>query len=295
MKLLDIIDSGDQLGECPLWNAATASLWWTDVEGRRLRRWRPGGGAPESIAVPEPLGSFAFLRAAPAGEMLLGAFETGLALFRPGSGAAPRFLARPEYPAAGRRFNDGRTDRQGRFRAGTMVEDRARAGASSAGVWRVDADGTVSRRWDGVRIGNGLACDLAGTRLYFADSLTRRIDMFDLDPATGTETNRRVFAAIDGGVPDGAVVDAEDCLWSAIWGPGEIRRFAPDGREIARFALPAAQVSCPAFGGAEYGTLFVTSARIGTNPATDPQAGSLFVVDAGVRGVAPDLAAVTPA
>src|SRR5579859_2806517 len=108
-KLLDIFETRDTLGEGPLWNPRDGRLWWTDIQEKRLRRLEPATRAVDDLPMPERVGSFAFVEGRP--EMLLAAFETGLALCEPGRGVVD-WLARPEAAGSGRRFNDGRTDRQ---------------------------------------------------------------------------------------------------------------------------------------------------------------------------------------
>lgn len=279
-KLLDIFETKDTLGEGPLWNPRDGRLWWTDIPERRLRRLDPATRAIDDLAMPERVGSFAFVDGRP--EVLLVAFGTGLAFYAPGNGAFD-WLARPEAIGSGRRFNDGRTDRQGRFWAGTMVEHTGDAGPDSARLWRLDGAGTLVPCEDGIAVSNGLAVSLDGKTLYFADSPKQKIFAYDLDPETGVLSGKRVFAEIERGYPDGAAIDAENCLWSARWGAGEVVRHAPDGRVIEVLRLPASQISCPVFGGPDHALLFVTSAAYGLN-GTEPAAGNLFLCDVGVAG-----------
>jgi sugar lactone lactonase YvrE len=284
-KLLDIFETKDTLGEGPLWNPRDGRLWWTDIPERRLRRLDPVTRAVDDVDLPERLGCFAFVEGRP--ESLLAAFETGFALYAPDSGAID-WVARPETPGSGRRFNDGRTDRQGRFWAGTMVEPRGAAPPDSARLWRLDAAGTLAACEDGIAVSNGLAVSLDGRVLYFADSPKQVIFACDLDPETGALSGKRVFAQVERGYPDGAAIDTEGCLWSARWGAGEVVRHAPDGRVIDVFRLPASQLACPVFGGPDHSVLFVTSAAYGLNGA-EPAAGNLFLCDVGVAGL-PDAA-----
>ena len=284
-KLLDIFETKDTLGEGPLWNPRDRRLWWTDIQERRLRRLDPATRVVDDLPMPERVGSFAFTDGRP--ETLLVGFETGLALYQLGSGAVS-WLARPEAPRSGRRFNDGRTDRQGRFWTGTMVEAEAAAGAASASLWRLDASGTLTACENGVSISNGLAFSPDGRTLYFADSPRQVIFAYDLDTETGALSGKRVFAEIERGYPDGAAIDAEGCLWSARWGAGEVVRHAPDGRVVEVLRLPASQLTCPAFGGPDHTLLFVTSAAEGLSGA-EAAAGNVFLCDVEVAGL-PDAA-----
>ena len=233
--------------------------------------------------MPERLCSYAFLPEM--GARILAAFETGLAYFDTDTKAL-EWIARPETPGSGRRFNDGRTDKQGRFWVGTMVENEAKAGASRGSLFRFD--GTLAEQAGGITISNSLCSSPDGRTLYFSDTPSKVIHAYDLDPDSGAISDKRVFAEVTDGYPDGAVVDEEGCLWSARWGAGEVVRHAPDGKVISRLKVPAGQATCPAFGGPDRKTLFVTSAREGLDAAglaRDPEAGNLFVYQVDVAGL----------
>jgi sugar lactone lactonase YvrE len=285
MKLVTTVPTACHLGEGPLWNQRDGKLWWTDIQERRLHRFDPASGAVETIETPERLCSYAFLPEG--GDRIVAAFETGLAYFDVATKSL-EWIARPETPGSGRRFNDGRTDRQGRFWVGSMVENVAKAGADSGVLFCLGHDGTLAEQAVGVAISNSLCTSPDGRTLYFADSPKQLIFAFDLDPEDGAISNKRIFAEVTEGYPDGAVVDEEGCLWSARWGAGEVVRHAPDGAVMSRLKVPASQPSCPAFGGPDRKTLFVTSAREGLEGdalAADPQAGHLFVFESDVAGL----------
>ena len=284
-----IIASGDVLGEGPVWDARRGRLIWTDIQSRLLRSLDPAGSAPsgsaiETIRAPERIGAFALTSDA---DVVMAAFESGFGRFDLRRGTVA-WLDRPEAGPTGRRFNDGRVDRRGRFWAGTMVEDASLALKHSASLWRLGADGSASTHRTGISISNGLCFSPDGRTLYFADSPKLTILAFDLDPDTGAISGERLFAEVAHSGPDGATVDAEGCVWSACWGAGQIVRYAPDGRVIEILTVPTPQPTCPAFGGTDLKTLFVTSARDGLSPAelaADPHAGDLFVFERDVPGL----------
>ncbi len=278
-----VIASADHHGEGPLWNVDDGRLWWTDIHGLRLRRHDPRSGALDAIAMPERLCAFAFIEGER--EHILAAFASGIGMFDLRDGAI-EWIVRPEIDS-GRRFNDGRVDRDGRFWIGSMVED-ARTAPASAALWCLDGN-EFSLRQGGVRISNGLCSSLDGRTLYFADSPTRRIDAYALDPATGAITHRRAFAHIEEGEPDGATIDAEDCLWIALWGAGQVVRYSPEGAVLQRLRVPVSQPSCVSFGGEDLRTLYVTTSRLGLSEqqfADEPLAGHVFAFQPGVAGVA---------
>ncbi len=138
-----------------------------------------------------------------------------------------------------------------------------------------------------------LGCAPDGRTMYFADSPTRTIRAFDLDPETGAIDNPRVFAQVPDkpgrGTLDGSIVDAEGYLWNAEFRGSRIVRYAPDGSVDRMIAMPVSRPTCPMFGGPDLRTLFVTSAKIMLSEeelAAEPFAGALVALDAGVAGLA---------
>jgi L-arabinonolactonase len=126
--------------------------------------------------------------------------------------------------------------------------------------------------------------------MYFADSLTREIRCCDYNPCSGEIGESRVFVAADAapGEPDGSTVDAEGYLWTTRWGAGQVMRFAPDGSLDRVLRLDAPQPSCPAFGGADLSTLYVTTAHLGMTQddrAAASLSGALFHQTMDVRGL----------
>ena len=80
MQLRERIEVANELGECVLWDGATGSLWWTDIEGRRLYRLDWSSRSLKVVATPHRLAAFAF---ADTGPKLVAAFDGALARFDP--------------------------------------------------------------------------------------------------------------------------------------------------------------------------------------------------------------------
>jgi sugar lactone lactonase YvrE len=279
---VDSIRVGNTLGEGVLWDGETQTLWWTDIHERKLFRHDYRARRMETIATQERLCSFGFVRDS---GKLIAAFESGLALYDPASGAV-EWLARPES-RTGIRFNDGRVDRQGRFWAGTMME--ADVSQGSANLYSFAGDGTLQTKETGITISNGICWSPDSTRFYFSDSPLRTIFVYDFDLPSGVISNKRVFARTpEGAYPDGANVDEEGFLWSAHWGAGQVVRYAPDGTVDRTIDVPASQPTCIAFGGPGLDLLFVTSARDGLKADAllrHPSAGDVFIYRVGIRGL----------
>ena len=280
---VDILRVGNMLGEGISWRARDQTLWWTDIPSSRLYRYTLSGGSLQTFVTPERVGSFGFVAAS---ERLITAFASGIALYDPQTRDV-FWRARPEEVAAGVRFNDGRVDRQGRFWAGTMVEDGKPPARGC--LYSLGCTGEARSHIQGVKISNGLCFSPDGTRLYFTDSPTRLISVYELVEPEGILVGRRPFAQIpEGASPDGATVDVDGCVWSAHWGSGSVVRYTPDGRVDRVIELPTRQPSCVCFAGPDLDILCVTTAREDLHEdilRAEPHAGDVFLYRVGTQGL----------
>lgn len=277
-----VLDARARLGEGPVWCSLERALYWVDIHAPAVHRLEPATGATATWAVPEEVGSLALRR--PGG--LLVALRSGLAFLDPATGAVTPAAA-PEPDRPDNRLNDGKCDRRGRFWVGSM---RAGPRQPTGALYRVDPDLRCHRVLDGITVPNSLAFSPDDRTLYFADTPTRTIFAFDLDVATGTVANRRVFATVAEGLgfPDGSTVDAEGFLWNAHWDGWRLTRYAPDGRVDRVVELPVQRPTSCAFGGPGLDVLYVTSSRqrlTEDDLRRGPLAGGLFALDPGVRGL----------
>jgi sugar lactone lactonase YvrE len=189
-----------------------------------------------------------------AGDVVLAALADALAAVDLADGSVRR-LAEIPHGRPGMRSNDGACDAAGRFWIGTMALDESPAAGA---LYRFDPDGTLHTVVDGITLSNGLGWDVADRLMYYVDSPTQRIDVFDFDVASGTLHNRRPFAAIPDadGIPDGLAIDDQGGIWVALHGGGEVRRFEPDGGVSGSVEVPVPKVTACCF--AE-NRLFVTA------------------------------------
>ncbi|HZB21536.1 MAG TPA: SMP-30/gluconolactonase/LRE family protein [Blastococcus sp.] len=188
----------------------------------------------------------------------------------------------PVWTDEGIRMNEGGCDPDGRFWCGSMAYDQSPGAAS---MYRLDPGGTVRRVFGDVTISNGLEWSPDGSLAYYDDTATHRVDVFDYDRDAGL-TGRRPFVVLgDDGNPDGLTVDAEGGVWVALFGGGAVHRYDAAGRLDVVVEVPTPQVTACTLGGPQLDQLFITTSREGMGPDDDPLAGSLFRVDAGVRGL----------
>lgn len=271
------------LGEGATWCSRSGRFYWTDIEGARLYRFDPSTGERTSWPMPERLATFALC--ADPHRLLLG-LATHLAFFDLTTGEMRRIV--DVEPGLETRLNDGRCDRQGRFVFGTKYEgtDAHPVG----GFYRLNRDLSLERLPLPVpAISNSIGFSPDGATMYFCDTPTREILACDYG-ADGSIANVRVFAQLTDadGAPDGSTVDAEGGLWNAQWGGSRVVRYGPDGLETERVSVPASQPSCVALGGPHLGTLYVTTARVESDPtalAAEAGAGGIFCATTGRRGL----------
>jgi len=275
-----VLDAGSELGEGTFWDTRASVLWWVDIWGKSIHRFDPATGRDDQFPTPEYIGCMA----PRARGGLVVAMESGFHFFDPATGVFTP-IADPEADRPETRFNDGKTDRQGRFWSGTVFESPGRATEFTGGLYRLDPDLTCHRMVDGIGSSNGLAFSPDSRTLYFGDSQQAKVWAWDFDAATGAIENRRVFidTSDTGGLADGATVDAEGCYWTTLPESGKLARYDPSGTLMRTIMMPTAIPTCCEFGGPNLDILYVTSAKL--RKLTDRYAGALFAVDVGVRGL----------
>ncbi|MFF1832748.1 SMP-30/gluconolactonase/LRE family protein [Streptomyces sp. NPDC058231] len=259
-----------ELGEGPTWDLASGRLIWVDILSARVHTYDPANGRRTVMATEQHVGA-----AKPrAGGGLVVNLRDGVGLYdRDG---AFRWLVHDPEP--GRRGNDAAVAPDGALWVGTMRYDAAEGGGS---LTRVAPDGTATPVLPEVAISNGTGWSPDGTRLYYIDTPTQRVDVFDFDGEHAV--NRRTFAVIENGSgsPDGLTVDAEGGVWVALWDGAALRRYTADGALDRTVRLPVRRPTACAFGGPDLRDLYISTARTGIG-SPHPLSGSLLVLpDAG--------------
>lgn len=272
-------DQRDLLGEGPLWSSRDNALYWVDILAPALHRLSLTDGSSSSWRMPELVG-WVIERANHPG--FIAGFQSGFAeLTLDPLRIQP--IADPEPHLPDNRLNDAKADLSGRIWAGSMSVN---ADVPSGGLYRLDANRSVTAMDSGYVIANGPAFSPAHDYIYHTDSGRGMVYRFVLN-ADGTLGERIVFLEFEAGwgKPDGMTVDVEGALWIAHWGAARVSRFTPDGEIDRVIHLPTAQVTSCAFAGENLDRMFVTSASVDNE--RDPLAGALFEVDPGIRGFPP--------
>ncbi len=283
-----LLDARCDLGEGPMWHPERGVVTWVEIYEGRVNVLGLDGAVGEPVEVGRRVGA-----AVPAeGGGLLLATDEGFATV---SADGDRTLVAPvEADREDTFMNDGKVDPAGRFWAGTVAVDPGTQLAVPGGgsLYCLSPDGTVRTALGGVSLSNGMDWSPDGRTFYFVDSLTGRVDAYPFDVSTGDLGERRTVVEIPAadGFADGMCVDADGCLWLAIWGSGQLRRHRPDGELDLAVDFPVSQVTSCAFAGPDLDLLVVTSARrhlSDEQARAEPHAGSVFCLRPGPRGLPP--------
>lgn len=270
------------VGEAPHWDDRTKTLLSVDLTGGVVFRYDQSGLELGSFCVGQEVGAVVPRR----GGGLVLAVRDGIAVASD-NGEGFEVAAPVERDIAGNRMNDAKCDPAGRLFAGTTAFDFS---PYSAALYRIEPDWSFEQVVRDATQSNGIAWSPGGDRMYFIDSATQSVDVFDYDTATGSAGNRRRLVTVDRaqGIPDGMTADDEGNLWVACFGGAAVRCFSPSGVQLDEILFPVTQVTSCAFGGPGLADLYVTSAAYRLSPGQlkrEPHAGATFVCRPGVAGM----------
>jgi D-xylonolactonase len=205
----------------------------------------------------------------------------GLILFDENTGKSRNLFVEWEgKPLMG--LNDLTTNDQGSVYTGSLGFDPLSADKPIPGsLFRVDPPGKATRLWDGIQVTNGLGLSPDRKLLYHCDSPTGGVWAYDVTAGGGVK-DRRIFAKLPEGWPDGMAVDVEGGLWVAAVRAGEVVRFGSDGVLRERIKMPATMVTSLVFGGPDMTDLYVVTAD---NTAHPDRKGTIFRARAEVPGL----------
>jgi len=241
------------IGEGPVWDVESQSLYWVDIQGGRFWNFDPTTGENELLHTGYNVAGVTRNRG---GSLTVGTWE-GVQLWN--SDDDFKWLFQGEHEGRPFKLNDLIVGPDGSLYGGSAHLD-------SCTLFRFNTDGSVEIIDDGLDLCNGMGFSPDLSTFYSTDSPRHEIYKWDYKQSTREISNKRVFATIPSelGIPDGMTVDAEGYVWSAIWYGGTVVRIDPDGKEERRVEFPAAQTSSAMFGGKDLNELYVTSATSGT-------------------------------
>jgi sugar lactone lactonase YvrE len=283
-KPICILEERDIVGESPIWHPTENLLYWVDIFGKRIHKFNPAALKHTTYDLDQPVTSIAIRQN---GGLIASLLKT-IVFFDTETGKY-EIIKEVEKENPENRFNDGKCDRQGRFWAGTM--NATTWHLPGGAFYKLDSDLSLTRVKENLICSNGMGWSPDGRKMYLTESFRYTIFEFDFDPIKGQISNERIFATVDPqsqGFPDGLTVDAEGHIWSAQCGLGQIVRYAPNGKIDRILKLPVPRVTSCIFGGTDYRTLYITTAR---ETMSDkqleqwPLSGSLFSCKMDVSGI----------
>lgn len=276
-----VVNSQCELGEGPVWLDRQQRLFWVDILGKSLHTWSPATNQYHKTLLPVMPGAAAPIQGS---DELLVATESSLLRFHPLEEHVQRLAGFPESDIHVR-ANDGKCGPSGKFWIGSMdvaVEE------GRGNLFRIASDLSDQIVLDTLTIPNGLAWNQEGNRMYFIDSPSREIKVFEFEAEVGKqgELLKRIPFPVEWGIPDGMTIDQNDHLWIACWGGFAVVCVDPDsGTLLATVELPVPHVTSCTFGGKTLDTLYITTARDREN--LSGLAGAVFACHPGVAGMIP--------
>jgi sugar lactone lactonase YvrE len=281
------IDSRCELGEGVFWHPLQERLFWFDILNKTLFSATAGGIMIDRFTFDTPVTAAGVIDA----DNL--AIASAAGIYKLELSTDTRELISPlEADKPGNRSNDGRVGPSGGFWIGTMALHDP--GHTASGSLYQVRGGEVTTILTDIHIPNATCFSPDGRTAYFTDGVTRVIRKVAIDRDTGLPVGPwQDFAKTEPpGEPDGAVADAEGYIWNAVWNAGSVFRYAPDGSIDRVVKVPVSRPTCPAFGGPDLKTLYITSAREGLTPdqlAAEPLAGGVFAINVDVPGLPENL------
>jgi sugar lactone lactonase YvrE len=282
-EVTKVLSAKMQIGEGPVWDARSQRLLWVDIVGQELNVFDPADGSNKTFHFPDIVTS-----ATPRqnGGVLL-SLRRSFAFFDPTTEKLET-VAEVEPDMPGNRFNDGKTDRQGRHWAGTMGD--VDWNHPIGNLYRLGADGKPVKMASGICCSNGIGWSPDNKTMYFCESFAHVIHQYDFDALTGNIENRRPFTTVNPeSFPDGLTVDADGFVWSAQPVFGRLVRYDPAGKMERIIELPVSRGTSVMFGGPQLETLYITTMRTTLDDAQlaeEPLAGCLLAITPGVKGIA---------
>jgi len=251
-------------------------LYFADHGSSNIYRRNSDGGLETLVAGRKSVGGLAFCES---GKLLMSG--PSLARWDEKTGKTEDLFSKYEGHTI-KFLNDMTVDPLGSVYIGSMNYEALNRDATPVpgDLYRVDPDGTVTVVGEGYQVSNGLGFSPDGKLLYHADSPPKAINVYDVAPDR-TLRNRRVFAKVPEGFPDGLAVDAEGGVWVAAIFAYELVRFKPDGTVDRRVKMPSRMVVSMAFGGPDMQDLYVVT---GDN-VDRPLKGTIFKMRSDIPGL----------
>ena len=252
MRQVDILKAGITFGESPRWHQNR--LWFCDWGAEELIAVDPDGTSEIIARVP----SFPFcIDWLPDGRLLINSARDRALLTIDDSGSLVTHAdlsTLSERPPNNEIVVDGRGNA---YVNGGGFDLMGGEDFAPGMVALVPPSGAPRQVADGIEFPNGMAVTPDDSTLIVAESYGRRLTAFDID-ADGSLSNRRVWANLGDGVPDGICLDAEGAAWYADVPNQRCVRVREGDEVLDTIALDRGCFACM-LGGEDGRTLFMVA------------------------------------
>lgn len=276
MNIQPLNDHQSELGEGPIWSKERQALYYVDINGCYIHKYDLPTKELSSYKTPSKIG---FLTIGEGSEWVVG-LEKNLAIWKVDTEVFKEISPEVEEHL-NTRINDGKMDPFGQIWFGTLDYDFKNPIAS---LYRYD--GKIHKVIEGITISNGLCWSGDGQYMYYIDTPTREIAVYNYNWQQPDELKllRKIQVNPEDGMPDGMTIDQDGYLWVAMWGGAKVVAYdSATGTRMMAVDLPTPYVTCPAIGGLNGQTLFITTAK---NDLIDDVAGKVFSIELpAIKGV----------
>jgi sugar lactone lactonase YvrE len=278
MPELQTLMTGLVIGESPRWH--DGRIWLSDMGAKEVVAVDLEGTSEVIAHVPAmPMGS-GWL---PDGRLLIVSALDGRLLRREADGS---LVTHADLTGlADHAWSDMVVDGRGNAYIGNLGFDFPGGEFAPGIVALVTPDGSARQVADGVAFPNGMVVTPDNSTLILAESYANRLTAFDV-AADGSLSNRRVWADLGGGVPDGICLDAENAVWYGDVPNRRCVRVREGGEVPQTIDLDRGCFAC-ALGGADRGTLFLMAAEFSaaSMAGAGPRTGQGLTTQAPAPGV----------
>ena len=242
--------TGISFGESPRWHEGR--LWFSDWGTQEVVAVDPEGNSEVVVSVPSSPFCIDWL---PDGRLLVVSGPEARLLRREPDGSLVDHADLGGL--SGHPWNDIVVDGRGNAYVGNIGFDFPAGEFAPGSLALVTPDGEARQVADSLAFPNGVAVTPDNSTLIVAESYGGRLTAFDIGVGGGL-SNRRVWADLDGGVPDGICLDAEGAVWYADVPNERCVRVREGGEVLQTVELDRGCFAC-LLGGPDGKTLFMVA------------------------------------
>lgn len=253
MAELHTLMTGIAFGESPRWH--NGRLWFSDWVAQEIIAVDLDGRSEVIVRVPFPSIPMC-IDFQPDGRLLIISSHERLLLRREADGTLVTHADLSSLSNLG--FNEIVVDSRGNaYINGGGFDLMAGEKFAPGIVAMVAPDGSSRQVADGIAFPNGMVVTPDNSTLIVAESYGKRLTAFDI-ATDGSLSNRRMWADLAGGVPDGICLDSENAIWYGDVPNKRCVRVREGGEILQTIELDRGCFSC-ALGGADMRTLFMVA------------------------------------